>query len=165
MTDQPGFSHTTGCYQCHVASIVESFENNSSLLLPVAKEFWAVISRNKKRIIRLRTISIIPLQIYRNANIAIKHKMINNPFKICSAHLHKLYAVLSELVNEHPIFYQYELTHTCQTICILSNNKIAFTLFPHSYMPIKCIESRREHKVHLFHLKSKGNFLQSFSIH
>ena len=76
-----------------------------------------------------------------------------------------MYAVLSELVNEHPIFSQYELAHTCQTICILSDNKIAFTLFPHSYMPIKCIESRREHKVHLFHLKSKGNFLQSFSIH
>lgn len=76
MTDQPGLSHTTGCYQCHVASIVESFENSSGLLLPVAKEFWAVISRNKKRIIRLHTISIIPLQIYRNANIAIKHKMI-----------------------------------------------------------------------------------------
>ena len=36
------------CYQCHVASIVESFENSSGLLLPVAKEFWAVISQIRK---------------------------------------------------------------------------------------------------------------------
>jgi len=54
---------------------VERVENSSGLLLSVAKELRAVISRNEERIIGLHAIPIISLQIYRNANIAIKYKM------------------------------------------------------------------------------------------
>ena len=75
MTDQSGLSHSAWSNQCHIASIVERVENSSGLLLSVAKEFRAVISRNEERIIGLHAIPIISLPIYRNANIAIKYKM------------------------------------------------------------------------------------------
>ena len=44
LTSIRSFPYGVGGYQCHIALIMECFENSSGLLISIAKEFHAVIS-------------------------------------------------------------------------------------------------------------------------
>ena len=75
MFDKPRLPHTPRSDQSEVASVVKGIGNRLRLLFTVAKVFRAVITRDKKRIVRLHVIPFYPLRHHRNANIEINIRL------------------------------------------------------------------------------------------